>query len=109
MCSNVKRIKPKTNKHTGHAACVAGVFVPSKWWGLPHTTANRAEDLADLATEQRQDTNNNNSNKNQNKRILDEALAFFFREETTNHCNHPLYDTICIVFRQYKVAAAYTQ
>ena len=57
---------------------------------LAQTGVDRAEDLADLAAEQRKNTDNNNSDKHQNKRVLDQTLAIFLGEEATKHCIHPL-------------------
>ncbi len=37
-----------------------------------------AEDLADLAAQQRQDTDDNNGDEDEDERVLDQTLAFFF-------------------------------
>ena len=42
---------------------------------------DRAEDLADLATKQGQDTNDNDCDQHQDQRVLDQALALFPSKE----------------------------
>ena len=53
---------------------------------LAQTGVDRAEDLADLAAEQGQNTNDNNGDKHEDQRVLDQTLAVLFGEETAKHC-----------------------
>ena len=56
---------------------------------LAQAGVDRAEDLADLAAKQGQDTNDNNCDQHQDQRILDQTLSILFGEETTKHCSVP--------------------
>ena len=51
---------------------------------LAQTGVDRAEDLADLTAQQRQNTNDNNCNQHQNQRVLDQSLSIFRGEEAPN-------------------------
>ena len=47
---------------------------------------DRAEDLADLATEDAQDTDNDDGDQHQDQRVLNQTLSILFGEETAKHC-----------------------
>jgi len=47
--------------------------------GLRQGARDGAEGVADLGTQQTHDSNHNDSDERENDRVLDEALAFFFR------------------------------
>ena len=67
---------------------------PAVWRGaflenvrsLAQAGIDRAEDLADLATQDGQNTNHNNGDQHQDQRVLDQALTILFSEETAKHC-----------------------
>lgn len=47
--------------------------------GLGQGACDGAEGIADLGSQQTHDSNHNNRDEGENNRVLDEALAFFFR------------------------------
>src|SRR5204862_4638020 len=53
---------------------------------LAQAGVDRAEDLADLAAKQGQNTNDNNCDQHQDQCVLNQTLTILFGEETAKHC-----------------------
>ncbi|ABQ92117.1 hypothetical protein RoseRS_3763 [Roseiflexus sp. RS-1] len=54
------------------------------------TTVDLAEDLADAAAEQGENTDDDDGDQHEDERVLNQTLAFFPGEETANHCETSL-------------------
>jgi hypothetical protein len=53
--------------------------------GLRQGTIDGAEGVADLGTKQTHNSNHDDGDESENNRVLDEALAFFFRSKQHNN------------------------
>ena len=56
---------------------------------LAQAGVDRAKHLADLATQDGQNTDDDDGDQHQDQRVLDQTLSILFGEETAKHCSVP--------------------
>ena len=72
-----------------HPTLEGGVLFAKNVRSLAQAGVDRAEDLADLATQDGQNTDDNNCDQHQDQRVLNQTLTILFGEETAKHCSVP--------------------
>jgi hypothetical protein len=82
--------QPRTNNETAPLGIQGAVTDKNEPILLAQTTVDLAEDLADAAAEQGEDTDDDDGDQHEDERILNQTLAFFPGEETANHCETSL-------------------